>query len=600
MNAERVPHFESSMRKLILFFLLCYATAAWSIPAKKEWRIYQQPDGTSIELMLVGDEYFHFYVTRDDVPVVEESGCFYYARVSGTALLPTSVLAHEVQRRTAEDKQHIISIEEVKQLPHQRMQIPRTIGDTDHPAYTGSKKGLIILANFSNKTFEGYDDDPEQVRQRYDDMANLPGYTNEWGAIGSVHDYYTDQSYGQFDLTFDVIGPVNLAKTNLYYGKNSPSTDFAAPEMIMECCAAVDSLVDFTIYDWDGDGVVEEVFVLYAGYGEATGGGAATIWPHMSSLKAHSQYNTNIPEEVVHDGVQIDVYACSNELYRSGRPMGIGVICHEFSHCLGLPDMYDTSDSKNFGMDKWDILSDGGYNGPEGVGWVPAGYTSYERNFAGWLDYTVLHNDTTVSDMHPLNEGTGEAYIIYNDNAPDEYYLLENRHQSRWDAYLPGEGLLITHIDYDEDIWRRNKVNATGYGAKNDHQRLTIFHASNTISYGHDAYPYEGNDSLTDYSEPAAMLYNANYDGTYLMHKPITSITHDEETGSVSFIFANKNEKNRVENTMQVEDEEVTVYHLNGIKMVEALRMSDISQLPKGYYLLRGKSTGKTIKKKVE
>jgi len=94
-----------------------------------------------------------------------------------------------------------------------------------------------------------------------------------------------------------------------------------------------------------------------------------------------------------------------------------------------------------------------------------------------------------VSDMQPLNEGTGEAYIIYNDNAPNEYYLLENRHKSRWDAFLPGEGLLITHVDYDEDIWRRNKVNATGNGAKNDHQRLTIFHASNTTSYGHDVQP---------------------------------------------------------------------------------------------------------------
>ena len=192
---------------------------------------------------------------------------------------------------------------------------------------------------------------------------NLADYFHDTSTVTIIRqdDYYHDQSYGKFNLVFDVVGPVNLDKSFVYYGRNFGEDDLNAPEMIIECCQAVDDEVDFSEYDWDGDGVVEEVFVLYAGYGEATSGGANTIWPHMWSLSDASNYNNNVPKEFILDGVFIDIYACSNELYSYAgtTEMGLGVICHEFSHCLGFPDLYDTSYGGNFGMDDWDIL-DGG------------------------------------------------------------------------------------------------------------------------------------------------------------------------------------------------------------------------------------------------
>ena len=480
-------------RSFLLATLLCVAYSLFAIPAKKEWRTFVQPDGSTIQLMLVGDENLHYYLTRDNVPVVRDATeQFCYAKAAGFTIVSTGVIAHEAKLRGDSERIHLSDVAEIESVrPYRTIKGVkgmraargvRKLGEPDHPQYLGKKKGLIILANFSDKKFFDYLDSNNgyDTWNRYDAMANEEGYTNEYGAIGSVHDYYHDQSYGKFNLTFDVVGPVNLDKPYSYYGKNFGGDDLNAPEMIVECCEAVDDEVDFTEYDWDGDGVVEEVFVLYAGYGEATGGSDDTIWPHMWNLVSASAYNNNVPDDFNLDGVYIDVYACSNELYGYNfgtTEMGLGVVCHEFSHCLGLPDFYDTGYGGNFGMGSWDILDQGSYNGPNGLGWVPAGYTSYERNYAGWLKYTELKNNRRIINQKPLTS-RGNGYVIYNDSCPSEYYILENRAQDSWDSYIPGEGLLIIHVDYDEDIWYNNLVNTTGQ--YNDHQRFTIFHASNS------------------------------------------------------------------------------------------------------------------------
>ncbi len=596
------------MRKIVFVLLMLCATTTWAVPAKREWRMMKQTDGTSIELMLVGDEHFHYYLTRDSVPVVERDGGFYYAKALGFALKSSGVLAHEASQRTTLERSHLSTISEVNSVRHISKRFsPKRIGEPDRPPFFGSRKGLIILANFKNKQFEGYveGDSCDSLRLVYDSLANMPGYTNQFGAIGSVHDYYYDQSLGMFDLTFDIYGPVNLDKTVSYYGRNVGDADVYAPEMIIECCQAIDSLVDFTVYDWDGDGVVEEVFVLYAGRGEASGGGANTIWPHMWTMDEARLYNKNIPDTILFDGVEINVYACSNEIYQNGIPMGLGTICHEFSHCLGLPDLYDTGYSGNFGMGSWSLLDQGSYNGPMGIGWVPAGYTSYERHFAGWLDYTVLSNDTVVTDMRPLNDSIPEAYIIYNDSIPTEYYLLENRQKTGWDEYLPGQGLLIMHVDYNEKIWNLNEVNTTGLGATNKHERLTIFHASNSKYGGHDAFPYQKNDSLTDNSRPKATLYNPNVDGTYYMHKPITHITRDDSTSTVSFSFRNmavRPDSLPADTTDHVMarpvstlSNQVSVYTSDGQLVKSSVDRNRLEGLRPGLYVLR-REDGKTEK----
>ena len=595
------------MRKIFAIVALCLIVIpSMAIPAKRMWRTYTQPDGTTIELMLVGDEHLHYFITRDEVPVVEIDDAFFFAKAEGKSVCSTGVIAHEAQLREPGDLDAIHSIDEVEQL---RQYVKRTavnrvrnVGEDEHPDYLGRKKGLIILANFKDKTFWDYTEEDEGMAtwERYNAIANEEGYTNStYGAIGSVHDYYFDQSFGKFNLTFDVVGPVSLSKSYTYYGKNVNNNDLNAPEMIVECCQMVDSLVDFSDYDWDNDGVVEEVFVLYAGYGEATGGSANTIWPHMWSLSDGASFNPNVPYNFTLDDVKIDIYACSNELYnnKGNIEMGLGVICHEFSHCLGLPDLYDTGYSGNYGMDSWDILDAGSYNGPNGIGWVPAGYSSYERAYAGWMKFNELTYDRRVVNQKPLNEH-GNAYVVYNDKNRNEYYILENRNKTRWDAYIPGRGLLIIHVDYNKSVWENNMVNTTGPG--NSHQRMTVFHASNSPRGGNDAYPYNSNDSLTDNSIPKASLYNPNTDGSKLMHKPITEIKRDSKTGYISFLFRNNNKREEMMPSAIEEWENnapdiAAVYTINGVKVMGETDDDALGHLPKGTYIVR-KRDGKTVK----
>ena len=529
------------MRLLSTIISFFFASVMMAVPAHRSWHFYQQADGTLLELMLIGDEHFHYYMTRDNVPVVDENNAFYYAKVENGKLMPTTQLVHEQSIRTIGERlTAIVSKTAVSQVKLQQTTRPHRLQRTVNNSYIGHKKGLIILANFENVTFEGYSEQSaDSIRQVFDDVVNKLGFTNKWGAIGSVHDYFYDQSNGLFDLEFDVVGPVNLSNPVSFYGKNVSGFDFYAGHMVVECCEAVDDMVNFADYDWDDDGKVEEVFILYAGRGESSGGGSNTIWPHMWTLTEAHEENEEIPEQIILDDRVINVYACSNEIYKPGIPMGIGVICHEFSHCLGLPDIYDTNTGGGYGMGNWSILDHGTYNGPNYIGWVPAGYTSYERNFVGWLDYTPLENDTIIERMLPINEPDAEAYVIVNDSTPTEYYLLENRNRTRWDSYIPGHGLLIMHVDYDQQIWDENNVNATGFLVGNDHPRLTIFHADDSEYSTYDTYPYLENDSLTDNSTPQAILYNPNVDDEYLMHKPITHISWDDSSSTISFQFQN-------------------------------------------------------------
>lgn len=295
--------------------------------------------------------------------------------------------------------------------------------------------------------------------------------------------------------------------------------------------------MDFSKYDWDGDGEVEEVFVVYAGNGEHdTTNKPNLIWPHMDNL-------ANYKEQLTLDGVTINTYACASELNGDKTLSGIGTFCHEFSHCMGFPDMYDTaSDGNNFGMGSWDLMDYGSYNG---YGYVPAGYSGYEKMVCGWTTPIELDKPMTVNGMERLAD-MGQTYIIYNKGNRNEYYILENRQQSGFDKYLPGSGLLIERVDYDKDIWEWNAVNTTNGGyypegsstpSYNDHQRITIFHANNIEYDGNNAtYPYASLDSLTDSSQPAATVWNANADGTYLMHCRVYGITQNAD-GTVAFSF---------------------------------------------------------------
>ena len=532
-------------KRFLLCLSLVWATVAvLAVPARRgTWRTLRLADGTEVRAQLVGDERGHCWVAEDGTKYAPEGETGRYAPV--TRVCPTRKAA---PRRTSSGKAR------VRRSAAQR----RT-------AYRGTKRGLVILAQFSDYAFAtGHD------IVLYANILNKEGYTDSNGFRGSVRDYFKAQSGGVFDLQFDVVGPVTLSKKQNYYGKNDSRTDddLHAAEMVIEACKLADAAgTDFSRYDWDGDGEVDQVYVVYAGMGEADGGEAYTIWPHEYDLESAKYYGDGTGPLRL-DGVKVNTYACGSELDGSSHIEGIGTFCHEFSHCLGYPDMYDTEYAGNFGMSDFDLMDMGSYNGN---GFQPAGYSSYEKWVAGWLTPTVLADEeVTVTDLKPMSEG-GEAFVIYNRAHPDEYYLVENRQKTNWDSQLPARGLMVIHVDYNELCWEWNMVNTVidyeqeygkDYaGIKNDHQRLTIIHADNnddsqywrpkggyysrqTLST--DLYPYARRDSLTNESAPAATLYNDNTDGTKLMNIRLTAITQNSD-GTMSFRYAPVKEGDGIE-----------------------------------------------------
>jgi len=321
--------------------------------------------------------------------------------------------------------------------------------------YEGERKGLIILVEFPDIHFVS-----EDPLQTWTDIANKQGYA-ENGAIGSVSDYFYDQSYGKFRLTFDVVGPVMAAHNHDYYGEN---IDWGDPVgwfdknvgvLVEEACKGVADKVDYADYDWDDDGEVDQVFLLYAGHGENeyASKDSAVIWPHMASLILDWDYK----DGVVLQGRRINIYACSNEISSNAQIphlSGIGTFCHEFSHCLGLPDLYNT-ETNNSVLGYYDIMSLGSYNGH---GWCPAGYSSYERYVCGWLTPEPVDNPAGITSLLPLH--TSPDTRIYRTSADaSDYYLIECRAKESWDSYLPTAGLMAWHIDYDEEAWVMNEVN---------------------------------------------------------------------------------------------------------------------------------------------
>lgn len=511
-------------KRFLMTAMLFVALAAMAVPAKRGMKnIITLDDGTRVEATLVGDEFMHYWkdsLGNRYVPTAQDG---VYKMADDNAIARLSVRAASR-----------------KGIANARRTVRRK-ANSAADVFKGKKKGLVILVEYTDVKFK--DSDPQKL---FDDIANKANYTSG-SFCGSVKDYFLAQSRGQFELDFDVVGPVQLAHNMAYYGgNNSYGEDSAPEEMVVEGCKAIDSQVNFADYDWDGDGEVDQVYVIYAGYGEAENANMPnTVWPHEWQLSG--TYNT-----LYLDGVKIDTYACSSELNGNGRVGGIGTMCHEFSHCMGIPDMYDTSYSGNFGMGPFDLMDYGSYNMD---GYQPCGYTGYERAISGWISPVEIRkgDELEVSGMKALEDG-GETYKLINSGNENEYFMVDNRQCSGWDEGLPASGVLITHVDYDPKVWNYNLVNTTGYsvyGYNNSHQRMTIFHADNDddhsyfnsnyqayikTTYQGDPYPCLGNDSLTSLSQPSNAVYTANADGSKFMDVAIRNIAVAED-GTASMTF---------------------------------------------------------------
>ena len=503
--------------------LLALPVDVWAVPAyTASTMTVRGRGGQMLTVMLCGDETFHYYTTTDGTPVrMQADGTWDVDTRDVVALWRKASRERNVQRL------------QLAQRMRKVMKAPRRIGSST--ATAGQKRGLLILVNFLDVKMQ-----EASTQETFEQMMN--GLDNPYGKNkGSVREYFRAQSYGQFDVEFDVVGPIELPDSMKHYGANVNGNDGHAGLMVDQACRLVDDEVDFTQYDWDGDGEVENIYVTYAGYGENyVGVDSCAIWPHQWDVTSAFEYNEGQKDYKLElDGVRINTYACGAELYgNAGTTIsGIGTMCHEYSHCLGLPDFYDVKYLGHPHMLGWSLMASGCYNYG---GFCPSGYTAYERWFSGWLEPEELNEPATIINMKPI-EDEPVAYVVYNDSNRNEYYLLANHQQKGWDTKAAGHGLMVLHVDYDENAWNKNKVNNIS-----DHQRMIVIPADSNgfavnsngkyISSGSDLWPgTSGQTALTDNSVPPASLYTPNTDNSYLMHKPIEHIA--EADGLISFRF---------------------------------------------------------------
>lgn len=516
------------MKKFILTLLLTVVTVTMmAVPAKRGlWKTLTLQDGTQVRATLVGDEHGHFWKA--------ENGQAY--TLQGDAYVPV-------------DAQQVIQRAKVRRakVNAQRVQ-RRTFG---HPTtILGKKKAVMILVNFKDQKFETGHNNALFTR-----IANEEGFS-EGNFKGSMADYFKAQSRGKFELDFDVVGPVTVSKKASYYGENdAQGSDKHAGEMVCEAVElAKNEVQDWAPYDWDNDGYVDQVYLVYAGKGAADGGADDTIWPHAYDLASANYYGDGTGPVAVGENLYVNSYACGGELNGvTGEINGIGTMCHEYSHCLGYPDFYDIDYGEESGgvqgpgMGSWDLMDGGCYNGN---GFQPAGYTSYERWFAGWEEPIVLNaEDVNVTNMKSL-QNDGEFYIIYNDKNANEYYLLENRQLEGWDASLPAAGLLILHCDYDAKVWENNAPNDDP-----NHQRFIAVSANGEYPYeiweGNyyydeaEPFPYgkvnafnknfkvKSSDKI---AKNAAQFFTKTSNGTKWMNGSVEEITQNSD-GTISFNY---------------------------------------------------------------
>ena len=533
--------------KRILFTLLLMFTLVgmFAAPAYRKPFVVKQSDGTDLTVVLAGDEAMHYFVTVDGMPLVKEAnGDFCYATFNGTAFVSTKSLAHDSAVRSVAEERLLSSIDfsamkaDIVKAGGMRTVTYKAAAQKAGSQITpmGDVNVAVLLVQFKDTKFTYTKEDLNNILNTKDYVYENP-ITN---SIGSARDYFIAQSDGKFRPNFIVTDIVTLDNNMSYYGANKSNDDDVRPTyMVKEGIQKADAAgFDFSICDNNGDGEVEFIYCIYAGYSESYGADANTIWPHQWQLSAQAG-------SVTVDGVKCDTYACSGELVMNesneqkiGKVLaGIGLICHEFSHCLGLHDIYDTTyESGNWGMDYWDVMDQGNY---AAEGYIPVGYSAYQRDFCGWRKLAEI-NEKGEYSMLPLTQG-GNAYKVVNEANPNEYYILENRKQEGWDLCLFNSGMLVIHVDYLKSAWDNNTINT-----EKGHPRYTLIPADNELAvYGKvsvnefveslkgDVWPGpSGNTELTDSSTPAAKVYKGGY-----MSKPIRNIKYQNDVISFKFMY---------------------------------------------------------------
>lgn len=534
-------------------FLGAYAVCALpavAVPAKPGIVKVSQPDGTFIMAEIKGDEDFSWYEDASGKLMVGDKADGFLKEVSAAGL---------EQLRAASLSDKAAAVESARKKSAARI-TPAEI-KRDFPT-TGTVRGLIVLAEFQDVKFQ-----PESTRDYFDAKVNQPDYSGP-ETYGSVNDFFREQSRGVFTPEFDIVGPVTLPRDRASYGLYEDLDGLFRDAAVQ---AQAEYGTDFSRYDINGDKFVDFFFVIFAGHGEAQGGGIECVWPAMKDIT-----------DYVFDsfgGMYLGVAACSCELKggEGNDPDGVGTICHEFSHILGLPDIYDPMGT-GYGMGHYDIMCYGPYNDD---GRTPCNYTSMEKFTLGWIEPTVLDKPTEGYTLHDFGE-TDECVFIVNPANANEYYTLENRQQTGFDKALPGHGLVISYCHYDKSAWAKNTVNSPLYSR---YEHVSIIPADNfrDTQKGEDGDPWPGttfNMSFTDTSLPAARWFSTGDP----VGQPVTNIQEDPE-GVITFDFMFTNGVDSIEATA----EEAEYYDLQGYRVNRAM-------LSPGIYICRkGGETSRVV-----
>lgn len=438
-----------------------------AVPARRGWQTMTQPDGTTIRVELRGDEFYHYWVDENGNQVKQNDEGYW--EVVDSAPTGSQVAARMTSKRSA----------------RRNSVVPRRAGSSS----ALPTKLLVILVNFSDKSMVS-----SHNNAFFTNMLNQNGFSPS----GSVKDYFTASSDGKYVPTFDVFGPVTLDKKMEYYGGNDSGGDDMHPcEMAYDACKKADAAgCNFANYDCNGDGTVDNVYIIYAGYGEAAGAPANTIWPHSWDISGEGLSLTL-------DGKKISHYACSAELSgKSGTQSdGVGTFAHEFSHVIGLPDYYDTDYGTNYENGttpgEWTLMDGGSYNNN---GQSPPLYSIFDKYFMGWATPKILKDPENVT----MTTASADARQITSSNSLVSYsntgtvYYVENRSSSNsFDQHLPGEGMIVWKVQYNATRWNANDLNNTA-----NVLRYTIVPADKkTRNFGQstDAFP-RGGTSITPIS----------------------------------------------------------------------------------------------------
>ncbi len=541
---------------LMLCSLTTWAAKAVSIPVQ-----VRQADGSVITVILRGDEHINWYTTLDGVLLVQGvDNNYYIGKVEKNGnLIATKQLAHEALTRSQaernliakQDKEkffaYVNKVAEESENAYNNSLLTRGpivdsgYGGVPYFPHTGSPKALVILAEFQDTTFTIQD--TKEIFTNY--LTNEGHFTDtRYGQdlnYKGVRGYFKDCSYGQFTPEFDVVGPIKLPKEQTYYGEGDDNIE----ALMEDACSAIDSIVDFADYDANNDGMVDLVYIIYAGHSaNYRGNKVSNIWPKSGTVNISNTY----------DGKRICRYGVSNELNGSEKISknkkkinGIGLFCHEFSHTLGLPDIYayktPAEDQDDQGMEFWDLM-DGGTEVRGGR--VPASYLAWEREVMGWIKIDELKNDSSIENLKSIDNG-GKAYKIVNPNNSNEYIVLQSIQKGPWyqgwrDGTY-GKGLLAYRISYPS-----NKVNVFDFpnNVKGKPRVIPIpadgkiLAAKNATSYleyinqhNGDLYPYNRIDYISGFKM---------FDGS-ILEKSIVNIKEndggDSNNNYVNFEFKN-------------------------------------------------------------